>query len=201
MLSDLLCSYLDVFQPLLSLRQGIPRRPNSKFQTQSVPSRKANSYLNMIWIFRQSHRTANESNDSNKHSEWFQTGQTISDAIASRAGQSQSPKPPSQPRTASSKLNEKRQAYSSTVPKSRGTSSWSDVPIFAKGQKATMKKIENENRKNVEDEFEKTDVFSCPDCDKMYSNKRDLQIHKSFCYANVWFCWHWNRCKWNEWRM
>ncbi|XP_065054764.1 coiled-coil domain-containing protein 157-like [Rhopilema esculentum] len=104
-----------------------------------------------------------------------------------------SPKPPSQPRTATSKLNEKRQTYTSSSAsgghKSRGNSNhsqsrWSDVAVVAKGQ-ATIGKRGSAQQRTLGDSYEPADVYSCPDCDKMYSNQRDLQIHKSFCYANL----------------
>ena len=101
---------------------------------------------------------------------------------------SPTPKPPSQPRTVTSKLNEKRQVYTSGVQKSRGNgmqSNWSDVAIVTKGHKTMLKNIETDKRITAEDDYEKTEYFSCPDCDKIYANRRDLQIHKSFCYANI----------------
>ena len=90
----------------------------------------------------------------------------------------QNPKPPSQPRTANSKLNEKRQAYvmGKSRDNDRSQSQWSDVSPVVKGMLS---------KSDMQNDYQPTEVFSCPDCDKMYSNKRDLKIHKSFCFANV----------------
>eukprot|EP00112_Aurelia_sp_Birch-Aquarium-sp1_P012927 Seg2723.4 transcript_id=Seg2723.4/GoldUCD/mRNA.D3Y31 product="Coiled-coil domain-containing protein 157" protein_id=Seg2723.4/GoldUCD/D3Y31 len=113
-----------------------------------------------------------EQHDSTGSLEWIAT-----DSKPKR-DYSQNPKPPSQPRTANSKLNEKRQAY--VMGKSRdyekSQSQLSDVSPVAKG---ISSKSDGQNG------YQPTEVFSCPDCDKMYSNKRDLKIHKSFCFAKV----------------
>ena len=29
------------------------------------------------------------------------------------------------------------------------------------------------------------DYFTCPNCDKVYSSKRDLEVHRSYCYGGL----------------
>ena len=62
---------------------------------------------------------------------------------------------------------------------------WSDVAIVSKRQTAIAKSIANENGKILNDGCDTNGVFSCPDCNKTYPSHRDLQIHKSFCYAKI----------------
>ena len=101
---------------------------------------------------------------------------------------SPNPTPPSQPRTVSSKMNEKRQVYSFGMQKSRGMGihySLSDASIVSKGQKAMPKNIDSENDTTRKDDIEAAEVFCCAECDKVYTNGRDLQIHRSFCYGRT----------------
>ena len=129
---------------------------------------------------------ANETCSSKSFPDWSQNHHRV--APDRKASGSPSPKPPSQPQTVTSKLNKKRQAYTSGVQKSHGNGTFanrSDAPIFAKGEKAAVNQVEYDNVRKLDDDYSLTNVYSCPDCDKMYTNQRDLQIHKSFCYANV----------------
>eukprot|EP00794_Sanderia_malayensis_P014131 gene14131-15608_t len=106
-------------------------------------------------------------------------------------GNETSPKPPSKPRTANSKLNEKRHAFgigaslahSEKPRKLRQGNITSTGHKFETHDTLSMGREPMKTTAGSKEQFDWTDTYSCPDCDKMYSNQRDLQIHKSFCYG------------------
>ncbi len=100
-----------------------------------------------------------------------------------------SPKPPSHPRPVSSKLNEKRQAFAvGAAIANTGKLRPSHFDSHENNSLHRNNRI-NKNQSNdngyARNEADWSETYSCPDCDKMYSNKRDLQIHTSFCYAKI----------------
>ena len=118
------------------------------------------------------------------------------------------PRPPSKPRPENSKLNEKRQGFAigakiASTGKSRSckvpsdnryewgntkvldhpTLAWSSGGRPKSGRKSKSTTGLSTDRQTPNPSLTKT--FICPDCDKMYTSQKDLDIHKSFCYSRL----------------
>ena len=138
---------------------------------------------------------ANDVPDAQLSRDWVARDSSI------KHGTPPSPKPPSKPRTTSSKFNEMRQSFnvgaalanSGKSKKQPESLQWSPVKTgnSSGGSEQNLNvdwskgaSVKSKTKAELGDGYNRTDMLSCPDCDKMYSSKRDLEIHKSFCYAN-----------------